>query len=118
MARFYWWRKRWAARIRINTSFFFRVALPSLLMAIAFVWYMGGFRNFSLQHLYATTRNVLSGGTGECLIKGNIDASGKRIYHLPGGYYYDVTVIEELKGERWFCTETQARAAGWRKSAL
>ncbi|MDP2675839.1 MAG: thermonuclease family protein [Dehalococcoidia bacterium] len=51
------------------------------------------------------------------LIKGNISlATGENIYHVPGGYYYDDTVIDEAKGERWFCTEAQAVAAGWRKS--
>ena len=50
-------------------------------------------------------------------IKGNISSSsGEKIYHVPGGYYYDDTVIDEAKGERWFCTEADAVAAGWRKS--
>lgn len=48
-----------------------------------------------------------------CSIKGNISQSGK-IYHVPGSSYYDQTTIDESKGERWFCTETEARAAGWR----
>jgi len=48
-----------------------------------------------------------------CQIKGNISGSGK-IYHLPGSDSYDRTKIDESKGERWFCTEEEARAAGWR----
>lgn len=51
--------------------------------------------------------------TGNCLIKGNISDNG-RIYHTPGSPSYDRTKIEESKGERWFCTEAEARAAGWR----
>ena len=50
---------------------------------------------------------------GDCLIKGNISASG-HIYHLPGQRDYDRTGIDTARGERWFCTEEQARAAGWR----
>jgi endonuclease YncB( thermonuclease family) len=50
-----------------------------------------------------------------CLIKGNISRSG-RIYHVPGGQYYKRTRITTSKGERWFCTEAEARAAGWRHS--
>lgn len=50
---------------------------------------------------------------GPCLIKGNISESGK-IYHLPGSDWYERTEINTRKGERWFCTETEARAAGWR----
>jgi endonuclease YncB( thermonuclease family) len=49
----------------------------------------------------------------DCLIKGNISGSG-RIYHLPGSPHYDRTGIDESAGERWFCTEEEARAAGWR----
>ena len=50
---------------------------------------------------------------GECRIKGNISSSG-RIYHMPGQRDYDQTRIAERKGERWFCSEAEARAAGWR----
>ena len=48
-----------------------------------------------------------------CKIKGNVSSSGK-IYHLPGSDSYDRTKIDESKGERWFCTEAEARAEGWR----
>ena len=48
-----------------------------------------------------------------CAIKGNISGSG-RIYHMPGQRDYRATRIDERKGERWFCTEDEARAAGWR----
>lgn len=53
---------------------------------------------------------------GECRIKGNISSSGERIYHLPGGEYYNATIVNEAAGERWFCSESAARAAGWRRS--
>jgi endonuclease YncB( thermonuclease family) len=56
--------------------------------------------------------------TGQCIIKGNISSKGERIYHVPGGEYYDATQIDTSKGERWFCTEAEAVAAGWRKSKL
>ncbi|MDE0173437.1 MAG: thermonuclease family protein [Defluviicoccus sp.] len=53
---------------------------------------------------------------GECRIKGNIGRDGRRIYHVPGGQYYDRTRIDTSRGERWFCSEREARAAGWRRS--
>lgn len=52
----------------------------------------------------------------QCLIKGNIGKGGERIYHVPGGAYYERTRIDASKGERWFCTEAEARSAGWRRS--
>jgi endonuclease YncB( thermonuclease family) len=54
---------------------------------------------------------------GGCRIKGNISAKGERIYHVPGGRFYDQTQINERDGERWFCSEQDATVAGWRKSA-
>lgn len=51
-----------------------------------------------------------------CTIKGNINASGEKIYHLPGCPYYERTKIDAARGERWFCTEAEAEAAGWRKA--
>ncbi len=48
-----------------------------------------------------------------CLIKGNIGRGGQ-LYHMPWDRWYDKTRIETHKGERWFCTETEAAAAGWR----
>ena len=53
-----------------------------------------------------------------CVIKGNISSSGERIYHVPGQRYYDKTLINEHQGERWFCTEQEAMAAGWRKAKV
>jgi endonuclease YncB( thermonuclease family) len=51
-----------------------------------------------------------------CAIKGNITRGGKRIYHVPGGQYYGPARIDASNGERWFCSEAEARKAGWRKS--
>ena len=54
--------------------------------------------------------------SGQCVIKGNISQSGERIYHVPGGAFYGRTIINVAKGERWFCSEAEAQAAGWRRS--
>ncbi len=56
--------------------------------------------------------------SGECNIKGNVSTKGERIYHVPGQKYYNDTVIQSSHGERWFCSEAEARAAGWRKSKV
>ena len=49
----------------------------------------------------------------QCLIKGNINSKGVKIYHVPGSSAYASTKIDTSKGERWFCTEADALAAGW-----
>lgn len=50
----------------------------------------------------------------ELVIKGNIAADGTRIAHSPGQANYGNTVIDEAKGEKWFCTIEEAVAEGWR----
>ena len=47
----------------------------------------------------------------DCRIKGNINRSGNKIYHMPGSPSYEGT-----NPEQWFCTEQQARDAGFRSS--
>ncbi|AWB49095.1 nuclease [Gemmobacter aquarius] len=54
-------------------------------------------------------------GAGGCVIKGNVGTHG-RIYHLPGQTDYAATRINEARGEAWFCSEADARAAGFRKA--
>ena len=39
------------------------------------------------------------------------------IYHVPGGRWYDRTKIDEAKGERFFCSEAEAKQSGWRRSS-
>jgi len=52
-----------------------------------------------------------------CDIKGNISyRNGEKIYHVPGGDFYNDCVINPKYGERWFCTEQEAINNGWRKS--
>ena len=52
-----------------------------------------------------------------CTIKGNVSInSGERIYHVPGQRDYAGTVISPDYGERWFCSEEEARQAGWRRA--
>lgn len=54
-----------------------------------------------------------------CNIKGNINPrTGERIYHVPGQRYYNETQISPQHGERWFCSEAEARAAGWRRARV
>lgn len=53
---------------------------------------------------------------GECQIKGNISSSGEKIYHRPDCPYWSKTVIDERKGEKWFCSEEEAQSVGWRRA--
>lgn len=48
-----------------------------------------------------------------CAIKGNSTRHG-HIYHMPWSPWYNRVSIDTARGDRWFCTESEAIAAGWR----
>ncbi len=50
-----------------------------------------------------------------CPIKGNV-TGGRRVYVLPWAQGYERVKISSRKGERWFCSEDEAVAAGWKPS--
>jgi hypothetical protein len=56
---------------------------------------------------------------GNCngpLIKGNINSKGQKLYHTASSGQYTRVEIDENRGERYFCTEEEAVAAGWQPS--
>ncbi|MCH9809061.1 MAG: thermonuclease family protein [Alphaproteobacteria bacterium] len=53
-----------------------------------------------------------------CAIKGNISRKGQRIYHTPWSPWYKKVRVDTRHGERWFCDEAQALAAGWRSARV
>jgi endonuclease YncB( thermonuclease family) len=66
------------------------------------------------EHRWAGAEQASPNG---CAIKGNVTARG-RIYHMPWRPWYGKIRIDEAKGKRWFCTEAEAVAAGWRPAAV
>ena len=89
-----------------------RSTISSVILLLVAVLYFGKPYLPQLQGLFPQS------SSGSCNIKGNISASGERIYHLPSNRYYDATGIDESRGERWFCSEAEARAAGWRPAKV
>lgn len=72
----------------------------------------------AVRYTFATNPSQPQRGTA-CNIKGNVSInSGERIFHVPGQHYYEATKISPQYGERWFCSEQEARAAGWRKASF
>nr|WP_245947189.1 thermonuclease family protein [Bacillus taeanensis] len=58
-----------------------------------------------------TSAETIEKQNSGCDIKGNINSSGEKIYHLSSGRYY-----KQTKAERIFCTEAEAKKAGFRKA--
>ena len=53
----------------------------------------------------------------KCAIKGNIIQGTKaKEYILPSCDMYTSSIIEKYRGEEWFCSESEARKAGFTKS--
>lgn len=52
-----------------------------------------------------------------CAIKGNINAR-EHVYYTPWSPGYAAVKIDETKGERWFCSEAEAIAEGWRPASV
>jgi endonuclease YncB( thermonuclease family) len=50
-----------------------------------------------------------------CPIKGQLSGQN-RTYVLPWSATYDRVRVRESRGERWFCSEAEAQAAGWRSA--
>lgn len=49
-----------------------------------------------------------------CTIKGNIDQdTGEKLYHLTNCRHYNQIVLDTDLGEKFFCTETEAKKAGF-----
>lgn len=55
--------------------------------------------------------------SGSCPIKANVNSKGQRIYHIPGGQFYDAVKIKPEQGDRCFGTQAEAQGAGFRQSS-
>ncbi|UDL92881.1 hypothetical protein LGH82_22755 [Mesorhizobium sp. PAMC28654] len=92
-----------------------KATIPAaLLIAAAGAGY---FADDLLRGASAATSTIIA--KSNCNIKGNISIeTGEHIYHVPGQEYYAQTIIRPEFGERWFCSEAEAREAGWRRSKV
>lgn len=65
--------------------------------------------------IFGACQSLTNTKNPSCVIKGNRDRL-RKTYHVPGCTQYPYTVVEEDIGEQWFCTEKEAKAAGYVKS--
>lgn len=78
------------------------------------VWEAEGYvTNRGFDESMIDTKSVSYESEGKCVIKGNINRQGKKIYHVPSGKYY-----KETNPEKWFCSEQEAIDAGFKKSGV
>lgn len=97
-------------------------SLISTLLGLLGLVAIAGFvaRQYRPMQLFSPSPSAAPTATdagSDCVIKGNISIdTGAKLYHLPGMRDYDITEIDPLKGERWFCSEADAIAQGWHKA--
>ena len=48
-----------------------------------------------------------------CSVKGALGRAGETVYYVPTDQNYDQVAIDPARGERMFCSDEEARAAGW-----
>ena len=51
-----------------------------------------------------------------CKIKGTTNSKGEQVYYLPSAQRYPLMQVKKSRGDRWFCSEKEAKDAGWRPS--
>jgi hypothetical protein len=52
-----------------------------------------------------------------CIIKGDVNELGGKVYYLPGSARYADVTIEPDNGERWFCSVQEIILNGWQQPA-
>jgi hypothetical protein len=63
---------------------------------------------------FVCTNGCATRPNDSCNIKGNVNSKKDHIYHIPGWRDYNKTNVKPEEGDRWFCTEAEAVAAGFR----
>lgn len=53
-----------------------------------------------------------------CQIKGSVAVNGQKIYQRPGDEFYHQATVDSVRGERMFCSDAEAQAAGWQHGSL
>ena len=51
----------------------------------------------------------------DCNVKGIIDDDGSQVYLVPTDRGFNRVTVDQSKGEQLFCSDEEARAAGWRR---
>jgi len=108
-------RAGWAVEYRVFSRGTYAAAEAQAKAARRGLW-AGTFEPPSAYRAEARTEVVRAPSPvprGACVIKGNVNAQGRRIFHQPGQRDYAATVIDTARGERWFCSTAEAQAAGW-----
>ncbi len=66
-----------------------------------------------------TTGGKKVGGPSDPVIKGYIlNTDSSKVYYLPGAQAYKRVKLDTSKGMKYFCSEAEAQAAGFKKSTV
>lgn len=65
--------------------------------------------------IYSSVCRQMESPIRDCVVKGNV-RDGQKVYHVPGCFNYNDTIIDTSFGDQWFCTEVAATEAGFVKA--
>ena len=108
------------ANVFVGTTFVNKIMLEEGLARFLYVkspYYdelKSAFTKAKTEHIGVFSPICSSPENISCLIKGNI-REGEKIYHLPNCKNYKQVEMQEAFGGMWFCSESEARKAGFRK---
>lgn len=65
---------------------------------------------------YRRRKEFSAGSTGSngCAFKATVDRKGNRVYFAPWSPWYRNFKVDTARGDKWFCSEVEAIAAGWK----
>lgn len=99
-----------ATKRKYRKSNLLKTVISTVILAAIALFAM----QFSRSHSPSLIRSITQPG---CAIKGNISIETEnKLYHLPGMEDYESTTIDPARGEKWFCTESEAIKDGWRRA--
>lgn len=85
-----------------------------ILAVVELAIILGGLTTWLYVSHSKSSATIIKPSCAKPYVKGNINSSGDKIYHLPWDSDYNRTVINTKSGERMFCSEQGAKDAGWR----
>lgn len=67
--------------------------------------------------IYSTKCTQTEPPNATCTIKGNVDTTtDRKVYFLSFCQHYPAVIVHKFEGDDWFCTESEAKKAGFTKS--
>jgi endonuclease YncB( thermonuclease family) len=79
------------------------------------LWHMSFASPWDWRHGRRLPGADAAAGAKPCPVRGVVEAEGRKIYYVPTDSDYKRITVDIEKGGRYFCSDAEARAAGWHR---